>query len=118
MTILSTAGAAFVAAQLGLLASGRRYVAWLASGLASASFLALGILQHSAPLIWISTTNIVALLLWFWRGGPRRRKRAMKQLGDESRQLRDGMVRRMRQRRVTRPGWSPSPSPSRAAAME
>jgi hypothetical protein len=110
MTFLSVAGAACVVAQLGLLARGRRYLAWLANGLASATFLAVGILQPFAPLIWISTANFVGLfLLWFWRGGPRRRKRARKQLGDESRQLRDGLVRRMRQRRVTRPAWSPSP---------
>jgi len=109
MTGLSIAGAAFVAAEFGLLAWGRRYLSWLASGLASASFLAAGILQHFAPLIWISTANIVLFLLWFWRGGPRRRKRARKELGDESRQLRAGLVRRVRRRRVSRPGWSPSP---------
>jgi hypothetical protein len=109
MTFLSIAGAVLVAAQLGLLARGRMYLSGLANGLASATFLAVGILQPFAPLIWISTANLVAFLLLFWWGGPRRRKRARKQLGDESRQLRDGLVRRMRQRRVTRPAWSPSP---------
>jgi hypothetical protein len=109
MTFLSIAGAAFVAAQLGLLARGRRYLSLVANGLASTSFLGEGILHHDALLISISTAGIVTFLLMFWWGGPRRRKRARKQLGDESRQLRDGLVRRMRQRRVIRPSWSPSP---------
>jgi hypothetical protein len=109
VTVLCIVGAAFVAADFGFLAWGRRYLSWLASGLASASFLAAGILGHFPLLIWISTAGIVGFLLWFWWGGPRGRKRARKELGDESRRLRDGLVRRMRQRRVTRPGWSPSP---------
>jgi len=112
MTVLIIAGAAFAATELGLLARGQRYLGVLAAGLGSASMLAAGILEHDAPLIGISTGGIVGFLLWFW-GGRRWRKRARKELGDESRQLRDGLVRRMRQRRVTRPVWSPSPSPSR-----
>ena len=110
MTAFSIAGAAFGAAELGLMAWGRWYLAWLAGGLGSASFLAAGILGHFPLLIWISTAGIAGFLLWFWWGGPRGRKRTRKELGDESRRLRDALVRRMRQRRVTRPGWSPSPS--------
>jgi hypothetical protein len=109
MTFLSVAGAVFVAVQIGLLARRRMYLGFLAGGLAAATFLAIGILQPYAPLIWMSTVNFAVLLLGFWRGGPRRRKRARRQLGDESRQLRDALLRRMRQRRVTRPAWSPLP---------
>ena len=113
MIVPSIVGAAFFTAELWFLTSGRWYLGVVASGLCSASMLAAGILEHNTPLVLISAVGIMGFLLWFWRGGPRRRKRTRKRLGDESRQLRDGLVRRMRQRRVTRPGWSPSPSPSR-----
>jgi hypothetical protein len=113
MIVPSIAGATFFVAELWFLTSGRWHLCVVASGLCSVSMLAAGILEHNTPLMWISTVGIVGFMLWFWRGGPRRRKRSRKRLGDESRQLRDGLVRRMRQRRVTRPGWSPSPSPSR-----
>jgi len=76
--------------------------------------LAVGILNHNPVLIGESAVGLAACaMFWWWNGRGKRRKRARRKLGDESRQLRDGLVRRMRQRRVTRPGWSPSPSPSR-----
>lgn len=113
MIVFSIGGACFAFAAIGFHLRRRRHLGVLAGGLGSVIFLAAGILEHFASLMWISTVGIAGLLLWFWRGGPRGRKRARKELGDESRQLRDGLVRRMRQRRVTRPGWSPSPAPSR-----
>jgi hypothetical protein len=109
MTVFSIAGAAFMVAGLGFHARRQRHLGVLACGLGSASMLAAGTLQHYALLIGISTAGVAPLLLWFWPRGPRRRKRVRKELGEESRQLRDGLVCRMRQlRRVTRPAWSPS----------
>ena len=107
---LIIAGLALVAAELGLLSYGRRYLACILAIFASGCFLGYGILSHSPFQIGIAGGNILAFLaLLFW-GGPRGRRRTRKELGDESRQLRDGLVRRMRQRRVTRRGTLPHPS--------
>ena len=73
--------------------------------------LAVGILDRNSWIIGEAAVGLAAwAAVWWWNGRGKRRKRASRGLGDESRQLRDGLVRRMRQRRVTRPGWSPSPS--------
>jgi hypothetical protein len=110
--LLSIAGAAFVATQLALMAYGRVYLAALAGGLGSAAILGAGILWDNVPLIVLSAAVIGSWLVWwFWRGGPRGRRRAGPAIGDESRQLRDGLVRRMRARRAAR--REPSPQPSR-----
>ena len=111
MTVLSIAGMALVAVELGLLAYGRRHLAYVAAIFASGCFLGYGILRHDPIQMGLAGGNILLFLaLLFWWGGPKGRRRARRALGDESRRLREGLVRRMRQRRVTRPGWSPSPS--------
>src|SRR5690348_7810955 len=105
--LLIIAGAALFAAQVGFLAYGHRNLGALSAGLCSASLLAAGILQHQPWLIAISVLGIAVFLLWFWWGGPKGRYRARKELGDESRQVRDGLVEKAR----PRPGPSPSPLP-------
>src|SRR5215469_1208251 len=70
--------------------------------------MAVGILDRNPWLIGEEAAGLVVwAVFWWWNGRGKRRKRASRELGDESRQLRDGLVRRMRQRQVTRPGWSP-----------
>lgn len=108
--LLSVAGAACCAAQLGLMAYGRSYLAALAGGCCSACLLVAGILGHNGVLVVLSAVGIGGWLIWwFWRGGPRGRRRASKVIGDESRQVRDGLVRRMRDRRAR--GREPLPQP-------
>lgn len=103
-------GLVLVAAELSLLAYGRRYLACILTLFASGCFLGYGILSHSPLQIGLAGGNILAFLaLLFW-GGPRGRRRTRKQLGNESRQLRNGLVRRLRQRRITRRGALPQPS--------
>jgi membrane protein implicated in regulation of membrane protease activity len=75
----------------------------------SACFLAQGIIDRNWALIGLAAFNVAVILAYLWWRGPKERHRARDELGDESRQLRDGLVRRMRERRVT----APSPSPSR-----
>lgn len=61
---------------------------------------------------WLVGLNVAGALwvLWnLWRSR-RRRKPVAKLVGDESRQLRDGLVRKMRRRRAARRGLSPQPS--------
>jgi membrane protein implicated in regulation of membrane protease activity len=106
---LAVAGVALVAAELGLTAYGHRYLALVLDACAAGCILAYGILSHSAPLIGVAGVLVVLILVAFWRG-PKRRDRVRKELGDESRQLRDGLVRRMRARRVTRRRAAPQPS--------
>jgi hypothetical protein len=91
---------------------GYLYLAGLVGMLCLSCGLALGILDRNAWIIGEAAVGLATwAVFWWWNGRGKRRKRASRALGDESRQLRDGLVRRMRQRRVTRPGWSPSPSP-------
>jgi hypothetical protein len=107
---LSVAIATLVAAQLGLLIFGRWALALVASWLASGGCVVAGIVQHVPLLFGIGAFNLALALAWWWWQGPRGRRRAKRQLGDESRQVRDGLVRRMRQRVTARRGLSPSPS--------
>jgi len=90
---------------------GYSYLAALVAVLGLSCSLTVGILDRSPWVIGNAAAGLAAFAaFWWWRGRGKRRKRASRELGDESRQLRDGLVRRMRQRRVTRPGWSPAPS--------
>ena len=99
-----------LAGQLALMAYGR----WALSLTVSASFgvlyLVAGILVGSGLLAGLAAVNVLVWLVIFWWRGPRQRRRARKLLGDESRQLRAGLLRRLRQRRIPRPGWQPQPS--------
>ena len=79
----------------------------LAGGMASACILAAGIASHINLVIALGAAGVAAAFIRW--AGPRKRRQVKRVLGDKSRQLRDGLVRRIRQRRVTRPGWSPSP---------
>jgi hypothetical protein len=79
--------------------------------LGSVTYLAGGIILNEPLAAGLGSAGIT-VFFGFWWGGRGRRKRTREALGDESRQMRDGLVRWMRQRRITRPGWSPSPSPS------
>jgi hypothetical protein len=93
---------------------GYSYLPALVAVLGLSCGLAVGIVDRNPLIIGEAAAGLAAWAVFgWWNGRGKRRKRASKELGDESRQLRDGLVRRMRQRRVTRPGWSPSPSPSR-----
>jgi hypothetical protein len=61
---------------------------------------------------WIAGLNVAGALwvLWnLWRTR-RRREPIAKAIGDESRQLREKLVRKMRRRRAARRGLSPEPS--------
>jgi hypothetical protein len=107
---LTLAQAALVGGWVSLAAHGRWHVAALVAGLNSACGLAVGIVTGNRWVIGLNVLGILAFGVFWWRGGPRGRKRARKALGDESQQLRDGLVRRMRQRVTTRPSWLPSPS--------
>jgi len=87
------------------------YLAALVAVLCQCCGLAVGILDRNPWLIGELAVGLASwAVFWWWNGRGKRRKRASRELGDESRQLRDSLVRRMRQRRVARPGWSPSPS--------
>ena len=108
---LDIAGAVFVTVQIVFFIYGRTALVVAAGGLGGACFLAAGILDHHQWTILLAMVNIAVVLLYFWRGGPRGRHRSREALGDESRQLRDGLIRRMRERRTARP--KPSPQPSR-----
>jgi hypothetical protein len=110
MTAYIITWAVLMAAFTWLLVYRRMNLAAAVGVLISTCALIAGVILDS-PIL--AGGGAVGLVLWliFWRGGQGGRKRTRKEaIGDESRQLRDGLVRRMRKRRVTRPGWSPSPS--------
>jgi hypothetical protein len=99
-----------------LLVYRRRNLAAAVGVLIDICALVCAVILHSPILSPIlGGSGAVGLVLWFifWRdgrGGRGGRKRTRREaIGDESRQLRDSLVRRIRQR-VTRQGWSPSPS--------
>jgi hypothetical protein len=88
----------------------RPYLALACGVLASASILTHGIIERSGLVIGLGAFDLaiaVALLLW-WNGRGKHRKRVGREIGDESRQVRDGLVRRAREAGSRR---SPSPSP-------
>jgi hypothetical protein len=105
-----TAGAVFLLLAILFIVRHEPELAGLANGMALAFLLVAGVLGHVDVTI---AFGAVGLVLTFIRwGGRRKRSRVKRVLGSKSRQLRLGLVRRMRQRQVARPGWSPSPSPS------
>ena len=85
-------------------------LAGITNGMAAAFLLVAGIVGHLDLLIAFGAAGVAATLIQW--GRPRRRRRMKRVLGDKSRQLRTSLVRRMRQRQVHAPGWSPLPSPS------
>jgi hypothetical protein len=105
---LAASGVAFMAASIALL------VVWnepelslLAGSAASACILVAGVVSHINLAIALGAAGLAtSRIRW---GGPRQRRRVKRVLGHKSRRLRDGLVRRMHQRRVTHP----SPSPAR-----
>jgi hypothetical protein len=112
VTALTTAGVALVGAEILLMVWDEMYLSLFAGLLADASFVTAGIILHSVVVIVSSTAGIALLLLMIWwlNGRGKRRKRVSKELGDESRQLRDGLLRRLRDRQVTRREPAPLPS--------
>jgi hypothetical protein len=103
--------AALTVGQVGLWLTNppRPYLALTAGLLASACILTRGIIDHSWLVIGLGALEVaiaVALLLW-WNGRGKHRKRVSREIGDESRQVRDALVRRAR----IRPGLRRSPSP-------
>jgi len=107
-TWLTASGAAFLALQILMIVSREPELSGLAAAMCSACLLAAGIVGHFYLTIALGTAGLtIAFIRW---GGPRQRRRVRRVLGDKSRQLRDGLVRRMHERRVAGPGLSPSPS--------
>ncbi len=111
LAALVTAGGVFLVVSLLFMARHEFDRARVANGMASAFLLVFGILSHLDLVIALGAFSLA--LVFIRRGGPRKRRRVKRVLGNKSRQLRSGLVRRLAQRRVDRPGWSPSPSPSR-----
>jgi hypothetical protein len=105
---LTSVNLAFFVAFMGLALYGRFYLALVVGLLGQVTGLVYGIVVHSWINIGISAAGIL-LMLWSWWWTRGRRKPVAKAVGDESRQLRDGLVRKVRQRR-TRRGLSPEPS--------
>jgi hypothetical protein len=106
---LTSVNLAFFVAFMGLALYGRFYLALVVGLLGQVTGLVYGIVVHSWINIGISAAGIL-LMLWSWGWTRGRRKPVAKAVGDESRQLRDELVRKARQRRVTRRGVSPEPS--------
>jgi hypothetical protein len=104
----STAGVVSLVLGVLLIVRHELELAGIANGMASAFLLVAGIVGHFNLVIAFGAAG-VAIAFIYW-GGRRKRRRVKRVLGNKSRQLRGALVRRMRQRRVARPGWSPSPS--------
>jgi hypothetical protein len=105
---LTGSGVLFLALQIMMIVWREPEISGLAGAMCSACVLAAGIVGHFYLTIAFGAAGL-AILFFRW-GGPRQRRRVRRVLGEKSRQLRDGLVRRMHQRRLARPGWSPSPS--------
>jgi hypothetical protein len=104
---LEIISAALFASELWLLVYGRFHLAGLAALATSVVIVAEGIISHSLLVTGLGAAGILAYFV-IWRGGRDRRRRTRREaIGEESRQVRDGLVRRWR---GTRPGWSLSPS--------
>jgi len=104
---LTGSGLAFLAVQILMIVRREPELSGLAFGMCQACLLAAGIVSRFYPTITLGACGLACAFIWW--GGPRRRRRVRRILGDKSRQLRDGLVRRLHQRRVVRPGWSLSP---------
>ena len=105
--------AALTVAQFGLWLTKppRPYLALTAGLLASACILTRGIIDRSWLVIGLGALDVaisVVLLLW-WNGRGKHRKRVGREIGDESRQVRDDLIRRARIR--IRLGLRRSPAP-------
>jgi hypothetical protein len=105
---LTAGGVVFLALQIMLIVRREPEISALAGALCSACLLAAGIASHFYLTVAFGAVGLA--IAFFWWGRPRRRRRVRRVLGEKSRQLRDGLLRRMHQRRVARPGWSPTPS--------
>ena len=113
MTGLLIAQATMLVAQTALLIYGRVYLAVVAGLCGTGLGLTYGIIHHSSLEVALAIFGVVLWVLTFWfrgRRGPKRGRR--KALGDESRQIRDGLVRRMREHHRERRDLQPSPSRS------
>ena len=106
-----TAGVVFLVLAVLFIVRHELELAAIANGMASAFLLVGAIVGHFNLAIAIAALGVAAAFIQW--GGRRKRRRVKRVLGNKSRQLRSGLVRRMRPRRVARPGWAPSPSPSR-----
>ena len=88
----------------------RPYLALTAGVLASAVLLTHGIIERSGLVIGLAAFDLaiaIAVLFW-WNGRGKRRRRIAREIGDESRQVRDRLVRKAREAGSRR---SPSPLP-------
>ena len=108
-TSLTLANATLLVVQIGLALYGHRYLALLAGLFLTFGCLAFGIVTRSPLNIALASVNLL-IWLWFWWRSRKQRRPVAKEVGDESRQLRDSLVRKVRERRVTRRGLSPEPS--------
>jgi hypothetical protein len=106
---LGIAWALLFGAEIGCLVYGRFYLAALASLAASVTIMAEGIVSHFPLVTALGVFSIAAWFFWHWRGRGRRKRPVRKLIGDESRQVRDGLVRRMRARCGVRREPSPLP---------
>jgi hypothetical protein len=108
VAFLTASALVFLALQIVLIVRREPELPALAGAICQAFLLAAGIVSHYSPTIAFGAAGLaVMFILW---SGRRRRRRAKRVLGEKSRQLRGALVRRMHQRRVARPVWSPSPS--------
>jgi hypothetical protein len=108
---LTSINLALFVAFVGLALYGRYYLAIVLALMVNVVGTVYGIIFRQWYLVGINAAGAL-WVLWNWWKTRGRRKPVSKEIGDESRQLRDGLVRRMR--RVTRRGLSPEPSQYRA----
>jgi membrane protein implicated in regulation of membrane protease activity len=91
--------------------TGRMLLGALTAVAAWTVWLVFGITTHNQVTAIVAAVSLAVSLasFWFWKGRGRRRRGARAEIGDESRQLRDGLVRRMRSLRRKRPITRPEP---------
>jgi hypothetical protein len=105
---LTSINLALFVAFVGLALYGWYYLATVLALMVNVVGTVYGIIFRQWYLVGINVAGAL-WLLWNWWKTRGRRKPVGKEIGDESRQLRDGLVRKMR-RRGTRRGLSPKPS--------
>jgi hypothetical protein len=88
-----------------LTVTGRVLMGALTSVAAWAVWLVFSITTHNqvGTLVVAVSLAISLATFWFWKGRGRRRRGARAEIGDESPQLRDGLMRRMRSLHRKRP---------------
>ncbi len=106
---LTSVNAALFAAFIGLALYGWYWLAVVLGLMVNVTGITYGIIFRQWYLVGINFAGMLWVLWNLWRSR-RRRKPVAKLVGDESRQLRDGLVRKMRRRRAARRGLSPQPS--------